>query len=65
MVKKKQEVTMNYNEAYKFVEGLSEDQLVEAFSAALGLLTEEELDELLLRCADIIEAVESRMAAKA
>ena len=56
---------MNYNEAYKFVEGLSEDQLVEAFSAALGLLTEEELDELLLRCADIIEAVESRMAAKA
>ena len=56
---------MNYKEAYKFVEGLSEEQRVEAFSAALGLLTEEELDELLLRCADIIEAVESRMAAKA
>ena len=56
---------MNYNEAYKFVEGLSEDQLVEAFSAALSLLNEEELANMMESCRDIIEAVDSRMAAKA
>ena len=39
---------------------LPEDERVEAFAWALGQLTEEELDELVLRCADIIEAVNER-----
>jgi hypothetical protein len=39
---------------------LPEDERVEAFAWALGQLTEEELDELILRCADIIEAVNER-----
>lgn len=39
---------------------LPEDERVEAFAWALGLLTEEELEELILMCADIIEAVEMR-----
>ena len=52
---------MNYNEAYKFLEGLSEEQRVEAFSVALGLLNEYELADMMERCRDIIEAVEKRM----
>ena len=39
---------------------LPEDERVEAFAWALGQLTEEELDELIFLCADIIEAVEER-----
>lgn len=39
---------------------LPEDERVEAFAWALGQLTEEELDELIIQCADIIEAVEQR-----
>ncbi len=39
---------------------LPEDERVEAFAWALGQLTEEELDELILMCADIIEAVKAR-----
>lgn len=39
---------------------LPEDERVEEFALLLGQLTEEELDELLFLCADIIEAVESR-----
>ena len=39
---------------------LPEDERVEAFAWALGQLTEEELDELILMCADIIEAVKMR-----
>lgn len=43
----------------------SEDERVEAFSWALSLLTEEELDQLILMCADIIEDVQARAAASA
>lgn len=39
---------------------LPEDERVEAFAWALGQITEEELDELILMCADIIEAVKMR-----
>ena len=39
---------------------LPEDERVEEFALLLGQLTEEELDDLLFLCADIIEAVESR-----
>lgn len=53
---------MNYNEAYKFLEGLSKEQREEAFSVALGLLSEQELAAMMERCRDIIEAVEARMA---
>ena len=56
---------MNYNEAYKFLEGLSEEQRIEAFSVALGLLNEYELADMMERCRDIIEAVEARMAVTA
>ena len=51
---------MDYIQSLDFVKGLSEDERVEAFAMALGMLTEEELDELILMCADIIEAVEAR-----
>ena len=43
----------------------SEDERVEAFSWALSLLTEEELDQLILMCADIIEDVQARTAVSA
>ena len=43
----------------------SEDERVEAFAWALSLLTEEELDQLILMCADIIEDVQARAAASA
>lgn len=39
---------------------MPEDERVEAFAWALGQLTEEELDELILMYADIIEAVKMR-----
>ena len=42
------------------IKTLPEDERVEAFAWALGQLTEEELDELILMCADIIEAVKLR-----
>ena len=42
------------------IKNLPEDERVEAFAWALGQLTEEELDELILMCADIIEAVKLR-----
>ena len=44
---------------------LQEDERVEAFAWALNLLTEEELDQLFLKCLDIIEAVQARTAASA
>lgn len=53
---------MSYEEAYKFLEGLTEEERIEAFSVALGLLNEEELANMMERCRDIIEAVEARMA---
>ena len=55
---------MNYEEAHKFLEGLTEEQRIEAFQAALSLLNEEELANMMERCRDIIEAVEARIAAK-
>lgn len=56
---------MNYNEAYKFVEGLNEEERIEAFQVALSLLNEEELANMMEHCRDIIEAVEARMAVTA
>ena len=55
---------MNYEEAYEFMEGLTEEQRIEAFQVALSLLNEEELADLFERCRDIIETVEARMAAE-
>lgn len=49
---------MDYN--WDRLKELPEDERVEEFALLLGQLTEEELDELLFLCADIIEAVESR-----
>ncbi len=53
---------MSYEEAYKFLEGLTEEDRIEAFQVALSLLNEEELANMMERCRDIIEAVEARMA---
>lgn len=39
---------------------MSEDEQIEAFAWALGQLTEDELNELIYRCRDIMEAVEMR-----
>lgn len=39
---------------------MSEDEQIEAFAWALGQLTEDELNELIYRCWDIMEAVERR-----
>ena len=55
---------MNYEEAHKFLEGLTEEQRIEAFQVALSLLNEEELANMMERCRDIIETAEARMAAK-
>ena len=51
---------MDYTQSLEMVKCLTEDELVEAFAWALGLLTEDELNELIIQCADIIEAVEAR-----
>ena len=59
---------MSDEERELFWEGiadLQEDERVEAFAWALNLLTEEELDQLFLKCLDIIEAVQARTAASA
>lgn len=53
---------MNYEEAHKFLEGLTEEQRIEAFQVALGLLNDEERANMMERCSDIIEAVEARIA---
>lgn len=39
---------------------MPDDERVEAFAWALGQLTEDELNELIYRCRDIMEAVERR-----
>lgn len=54
---------MNYN--WDRLKELPEDERVEAFAVALGLLTEEELDQLILMCADIIRTVQARTATSA
>ena len=54
---------MNYN--WDRLKELPEDERVEAFAEALSILTEEELDQLILMCADIIRAVQARTAASA
>lgn len=60
---------MSEEEKHAFWKGLfsemSEEELTEAFSVALGLLNEEERADMMDRCRDIIEAVEARMAATA
>lgn len=60
--KKKQEGKMSYEEAYNMLSEMSEEERVEAFSVALGLLNEYELADMMERCRDIIEAVEKRLA---
>lgn len=39
---------------------MSEDEQIEAFAWALEQLTEDELDELMYRCRDLMKAVENR-----
>lgn len=58
----KWEVKMNYEEAYEMLSEMSEEERIEAFSVALGLLNEYELADMMERCRDIIEAVEKRLA---
>lgn len=58
---KKREGKMSYEEAYKMLSEMSEEERIEAFSVALGLLNEYELADMIERCQDIIEAVQSRM----
>lgn len=58
---KKQEGKMSYEEAYEMLSEMSEEERVEAFSVALGLLNEYELADMMERCRDIIEAVEKRL----
>lgn len=53
---------MSYEEAYKMLSEMSEEERIEAFSVALGLLNEYELADMMERCRDIIEAVEKRLA---
>lgn len=53
---------MSYEEAYNMLSEMSEEERVEAFSVALGLLNEYELSDMMERCRDIIEAVEKRLA---
>lgn len=57
----KQGAKMSYEEAYKMLSEMSEEERIEAFSVALGLLNEDELADMIDRCRDIIEAVQSRM----
>ena len=58
---KKQEAKMSYEEAYEMLSEMSEEERIEAFSVALGLLNEYELADMMERCRDIIEAVEKRL----
>ena len=53
---------MSYKEAYEMLSEMSEEERIEAFSVALGLLKEYELADMMERCRDIIEAVEKRLA---
>lgn len=57
----KQEVKMSYEEAYEMLSEMPEEERIEAFSVALGLLNEYELADMMERCRDIIEAVEKRL----
>lgn len=57
----KWEVKMSYEEAYGMLSEMSEEERIEAFSVALGLLNEYELADMMERCRDIIEAVEKRL----
>lgn len=57
---------MSEEEKYAFWRGLfsemSEEELIDVFSVALGLLNDEERANMMERCSDIIEAVEARIA---
>lgn len=52
---------MEIEDAYDFVRGLSEEDRMEAFLIALGMLNEDEFDDMLQRCRDIIEAAQKRL----
>ena len=52
---------MEIGDAYDFVRGLSEEDRMEAFLIALGMLNEDEFDDMLQRCQDIIEAAQKRL----
>ena len=52
---------MEIEDAYDFVRGLSEEDRMEAFLIALGMLNEDELADMLQRCQDIIEAAQKRL----
>ena len=54
-------VKMEIEDAYDFVRGLSEEDRMEAFLIALGMLNEDEFDDMLQRCQDIIEAAQKRL----
>lgn len=57
----KKGVKMEIEDAYDFVRGLSEEDRMEAFLIALGMLNEDEFDDMLQRCQDIIEAAQKRL----
>lgn len=40
---------------------MSVDEFMESFEQVLGAMTEEELEEMMDRCSDIIEGVEKRL----
>lgn len=52
---------MGIEDAYDFVRGLSEEDRMEAFIMALGMLNEDEFEDMLQRCQDIIEAAQKRL----
>ena len=52
---------MEIEDAYDFVRGLSEEDRMEAILIALGMLNEDEFDDMLQRCQDIIEAAQKRL----
>ena len=52
---------MNYHQTRELLLELSEEERVEAFATALGMLTEDELKDMVERCGDLIAAVEKRV----
>ena len=52
---------MNYGQALEMLQEMSEEERIEAFALALGMLNEDEIADMIERCSDIIEAVEKRL----
>ena len=52
---------MNYSQALEMLMEMSEEERIEAFAMALGMLNEDEIADMIERCSDIIEAVQMRL----